>query len=585
MEQLSVNFGDPDEEISPRVIRLVNPQAPQNVTIYSLKEKQFVLSDHRPNSIVHVARPGTLYRVPHRAESDSSSKKSSHAVTRARNLTRNQFAYHESGCETSFPPMVSGAVSTQPPPFREHTGTVSRSIIQCKNTEHLAASRTRSSTISPEDGPTSSDETLRQSVELDLVEKQVAKSEIEPVYSPEMEQSGLQMERILNFTCEQRIYQDLISKSYPSGTADLVINALWMFTNTRTKNKAVTAIKWNPKVPDLFAVGFGSFDYSHTSVSGGFVATYSLKNVNYPQKMILSSGVCCMDWNPSRPSLLAIGMYDGNVGVTDTLSDEKEFVYHSGHENVDQTDPVWELSWTSDPSSLSFDTVSANGRITRWRVERSKLESDTVFDLVRNDELSHAKQTVLSGSFTGLCLDYSDDLLIGTEEGPILKCSQHLQSIDRFVGHPLAVYTVRRNPFDREIFVSCSADWTIKLWHASQYVAPLCTLEAGQGASIGDVAWSPTISTMFATVNGEGTVTFFDLNVNRTTAISSKKIVKKGKLTRIAFHESGNLILVGDQRGNIYSFKIEYAAGTGGDQVVKLKTVVDILRNATTDTT
>src|SRR4051812_12453292 len=70
----------------------------------------------------------------------------------------------------------------------------------------------------------------------------------------------------------------------------------------------------------------------------------------------------------------------------------------------------------------------------------------------------------------GSCFDFSkiDEhiFVVGTEEGSISKyskaySSQYLQSFD---GHHMAVYTVRWNHFHPGVFLSCSADWTVKLW-------------------------------------------------------------------------------------------------------------------------
>lgn len=59
--------------------------------------------------------------------------------------------------------------------------------------------------------------------------------------------------------------------------------------------------------------------------------------------------------------------------------------------------------------------------------------------------------------------------LVGTEEGKIHMCSkaytsQFLDSVD---AHNMAVYKVRWNPYHPNIYVTCSADWTVKIWEMS----------------------------------------------------------------------------------------------------------------------
>ena len=76
----------------------------------------------------------------------------------------------------------------------------------------------------------------------------------------------------------------------------------------------------------------------------------------------------------------------------------------------------------------------------------------------------------LCGLAGGCCFDFSrlseHLFLVGTEEGRIHKCSRAYQSqyLETYEGHYMAVYSVRWNNFNPKIFLSCSADWTVKLW-------------------------------------------------------------------------------------------------------------------------
>ena len=76
----------------------------------------------------------------------------------------------------------------------------------------------------------------------------------------------------------------------------------------------------------------------------------------------------------------------------------------------------------------------------------------------------------------GTCFDFhkkTDYLfLVGTEEGKIHKCSKAYSSqfLDTFEAHHMAVYKVLWNTFHPKIFMSCSADWSVKIWdHTYRY--------------------------------------------------------------------------------------------------------------------
>ncbi len=56
---------------------------------------------------------------------------------------------------------------------------------------------------------------------------------------------------------------------------------IWRFQNEKQRKKNVTCIVWNPRYPDLFAVGLGSYDFSKQRM--GLICLYSLKNTTHPE--------------------------------------------------------------------------------------------------------------------------------------------------------------------------------------------------------------------------------------------------------------------------------------------------------------
>lgn len=106
---------------------------------------------------------------------------------------------------------------------------------------------------------------------------------------------------------------------------------------------------------------------------------------------------------------------------------------------------------------------------------KNKLEPEEVIKLKlvvdKEKELhDNKKESFLYGLAGGMCFDfnkYSDHLfLVGTEEGQIHLCSKAYsgQYLETYKDHYLAVYAVKWNGFHPNTFLSCSADWTIKMW-------------------------------------------------------------------------------------------------------------------------
>ena len=77
------------------------------------------------------------------------------------------------------------------------------------------------------------------------------------------------------------------------------------------------------------------------------------------------------------------------------------------------------------------------------------------------------------------------------------------------------MYKIRSSPFLGDAFLSCSADWSIKLWSQSppkdneQMRFSFNSVEFQDVTH--DVAWSPLCSTVFGSVTGDGRVEVFDL--------------------------------------------------------------------------
>ena len=141
---------------------------------------------------------------------------------------------------------------------------------------------------------------------------------------------------------------------------------LWRFEDTRTKRKMVTAMAWNQGFGDLFAVGYGSYDFMKQG--SGLICVFSLKNVSCPEYIFTTeSGVMSMDFNDTQLPLLAVGCYDGSVRVYDVRKRENAPIFTSDGHRFKHSDPVWEVRWARTPAGApppaepSFYSASSDG--------------------------------------------------------------------------------------------------------------------------------------------------------------------------------------------------------------------------------
>jgi len=158
-----------------------------------------------------------------------------------------------------------------------------------------------------------------------------------------------------------------------------------------------------------------------------------------------------------------------------------------------------------------------------------------------------------------MCFDFSREneniFIVGTEDGHIRRCSKayNAQYLDTYEGHQRAVYAVRWNKFHPGVFLSCSADWNVRLWERNNK-RPLMSFDLSD--AVGDVVWAPYSSTDIAAVTTSGKVLVYDLNRNKNEPLCTQAVVKNAKLTRLCFNPRDPVILVGDSRGTVLSLKL-----------------------------
>jgi dynein intermediate chain 1 len=338
------------------------------------------------------------------------------------------------------------------------------------------------------------------------------------------------------------------------------IYPLWRFLYPPNKKKNVTCICWNPHYSDMFAVGFGSYDFGKKK-SAGSICMFSIKNTNYPEMIFQTDdSVMSLDFHPKSNALLAVGLYDGVVLVYDVRNRNKLPIYSSSVKTKKHSDPVWQIMWNPDISIyFNFYSISSDGRVMNWILMKDKLEPEEVIKLklVNKKNKQNDEETSLISLACGLCFDFNKfdpfTFIVGTEEGNIHKCSKAYsgQYQETYDGHQLAIYKIRWNPFHKRTFISASADWTVKIWD-SRYKSPVMSFDLGQ--AMVDVMWSPFSASVFVALSLEKTYVY-DLREDRHTRIAENKPVKS-KCTNLAWNWQQPVILVGDSHGGVNSFKL-----------------------------
>lgn len=480
-------------------------------------------------------------------------------MTAQKKSLRNQFNFQERASQTFNMPLREKGMKTDPPQCEVLSlETTQWQIFDSYMNQHKDQLRLE---IEEQQKNKKSDKKPAQ---------QVSQVKEDPLYSASMKRALKIMERMIVQGADNEKFEDY--KYYEDTTEDPEshnygsVLPLWLFLTDKSRRKHVTAISWNPRYNDLFAVGYGSYDFQKEIP--GLICCYTIKNPTWPEYYFTTeSGVMCLDFHPKYPALLAVGLYDGTVMVFDIRNKSNKPIYMSTVRTMKHTDPVWQVAWQEDDGghkNLSFFSISSDGRVSKWTLMKNKLEPEEVLKLKlvldQDKELvENKKESFLYGLAGGMCFDFNpfqDHLfLVGTEEGKIHLCSKAYsgQYLETYDGHFLAVYAVKWNKYHERVFLSCSADWTIKMWD-SEITRPIMTFDLSY--AVGDVQWAPYSSTVFAAVTYGGNLYVYDLFQEKHHHLCEHPATRKARALHVAFNNVDPIILVGNDRGGVYSFKL-----------------------------
>lgn len=625
-----------------RYLRSHNPNVGSTPVYFDFKKdaRTFKLFPSVDHTATHLSFDGNLIRADtdEAKKLEEDRKRREHEMERAEEAERNpdlveqgvstrilknQFNYCERASQTINPPRRGRLVLTDPPPSIPYPNSVSQQIIfdayeeERMANERAAAGKHQAAQAAAGRGGRGGKGGAGGAAGAAADEKKEGAGSGQDIQSSAAYLSALRiLERMVNQNDSADIvddfayWEDASDQHKPDGN----LLPLWKFTGSDKigggrRTKEVTACVWNPKYTDLFAVGYGSYEFNKQGT--GAVLCFTLKNAfpspssgpafpAHPEfSMQLDSGVMSIDFHPTQCALLACGLYDGSVCVFDLRQRGPDGVikpqFQSTVRTGKHTDPVWDVRWSRDASSgtLQFFSISSDGRVTAWHLSKNELQHSDIMQLTVSGADAAAAATTagqqqgaggheqrgggnaaaagqdgsalvdpeaaLLNVSGGTCFDFSWEseniFVVGTEDGFVRRCSKayNAQYLDAYEGHHMAVYAVRWNHFHSGVFLSCSADWTVKLWEKGSS-RPLLTFDLGN--SVGDVAWAPYSSTVFAAVTSDGKVHVFDLKENKNEPLCAQQVVKAAKLNRIVFNPRAPIILVGDTRGGILSLKL-----------------------------
>jgi len=500
------------------------------------------------------------------AEADAEPEEEEEEVVEEPKVLRNQFNFSERASQTFNYTTKERHVATEPPPRSNFKG----SCTQWEIYDLYVAEKARQDALKEKKKPAHEEKAHVQ--ETPAFDRSSSSTEGDAsLWAASAKVVSLEgakkVERMVNQNSFDDVLQDFkywddVSDEIKPDEGSLL--PLWTFLPLDgIKKKHVTALMFNPGYPDMFTVGYGSYNFAKQK--GGAISCLSLKNPSHPEYTFTTeSGVMCLDFHPEATNLMVVGFYDGSVAVYDmhskTLSTP---IYKATALTGKHSDPVWQVKWQPDDleKHKNFYSVSSDGRITSWTLRYSELHHHDVIRLssqvASGGEGGGAAEESAPSSGTCFAFNATSEhlFLVGTEEGKVHKCSKAYSSkfLSTFDAHHMAVYACAWNKYHPRVFATCSADWGLKIWDHSY---PKCLFEFDLGNPVGDVTWSPYSATIFAAVTTDSRVHIFDLSISKYEPICVQPIVKKGRLTHVEFNPIHPIIIVGDDRGSAIALKL-----------------------------
>lgn len=365
--------------------------------------------------------------------------------------------------------------------------------------------------------------------------------------------------------CEnQLIYQGLLVQD-PFSTDieyNYTLTHLWTFYCNLIHKRCVTSMSWNCKNKNILAVGYGK--YKFTTKCDGLVCIWNVKSPRMPERRydFPDDPVTYVAFSNHRWHILAVTFYSGSVLLIDIVA-RSQLVKANNH-HYPLYYPVRQARWfPQEHKTTVLITCGKGGRVFRYKKSEFFL-SNKIMTLGRPHGKIHgieqprkcfARRVLASRQPAAeVLVQHPLDpqvYLVGSAEGCVYICSvQHRHDYkDIFYAHTGPVYNIQFNPFCSKIFLTCGADWCIRIWADSVY-QPLITLESGMSA-VQDALWSPLHSTVIVSTTGTF-VELWDIRRRISKPMSSTKTPSQSFNNVLKFSENKFNVCVGDTDGNVH---------------------------------
>lgn len=376
---------------------------------------------------------------------------------------------------------------------------------------------------------------------------------------------------------------------------DKLITEYCQFSSSYSSGRAITGLDWSTKHPELVAS-------SHTEKNSdphapkGLIQIWNTHYKLRPEYVFhAQSDILNVKFSPFEPNIIFGTAYNGQVLSWDTRSGPHP-VLRSPLTGGGHTHPVYSLQISGTQNANNLITSSTDGTICTWTSDLLAKPQDRLVlsnpSIARNDEVSPTSLSTLPRD--------PARFVVGTEEGTIYQCNRFDEAGARagldptgcYKGHLAPITALNfhdsRGPVDLgDYFLTSSYDWSIRVWRARQFTAPVSSPVKGGSSSgvfsdtikpllifnrsdmVYDASWSPAAPGVFANVDGTGHVELWDLSrdmevpISRIKPSTNNDAYLNRPLNKIAWRRpDGSRLAVGGLDGVVTVFDVSMSTPT-----------------------
>lgn len=345
----------------------------------------------------------------------------------------------------------------------------------------------------------------------------------------------------------------------------------------------ILCLDWHPERSDLLLVGlydgniamYNAADGTQIVISDSSTGkhTEAVWSVRWRKDLVGSNSLaffsastdgCICSWTLVKTDLRLVSKIDVRDNMTDADVTQPISSGKDAGLSAQATTQVTTTRLHSDP--LNPDLAAAYTSATE-KASKSTLHTKPQILITQKNDFDSQKrsaeianQTSPTAGILSISFNPKYDWLyaISTDSGIVRLCSTayHNTYVQTFCqnGHSMPVYGISWNTFNPDLLVSCSEDFTCKIWKRDR-ATPVYTVDFGR--TVSDVTFSPHVSTEIIAGTADGKIVVYDFNIRKETPLCIQTAVPiAARLTKIELSKSFPIIAVGDSQGVVRVFKL-----------------------------